>query len=584
MRALPPLFPLFRTLEGYSRGDLRADAVAGFTTSVMLVPQGMAYALLAGLPPIHGVYAALIPAVVYAFIGTSRQLSVGPVALDSLLVAASVSKIAEAGSESYVAAAVLLALLVGAIQVTMGLLRMGFLVNFLSVPVISGFTSAAAVIIALSQAQHLLGVRIGSSPALLDLVREIYLALPNTDHATLGIGILLIAVLFGIRRFAPRVPAALVAVSLGAALMFVFGLSGKVDVVGTVPPGLPGVGLPRAPFELVQNLLPTALMIATIAFTESISVGKAYAKKNKYRVNPDRELIALGLGNAAGSLFGGYPVAGGLSRTAVSAEAGARTTVAGLIAALGVALSLVFFTPLFQHVPKVALAAIVVTAVVGLMDIREVVHLHKVKKVDMALLLLTFTATLSFGILPGIGVGVGASLLWFVMRTSRPHVAVLGRVPGTNLFRSVSRNRGLITYEGVIVVRMDAQFYFGNVDFLRSTLEQLEDRMRAPLRAVVLDFSSINSLDSSAESALGEMVSEYKSRGVALYLAGVKGPVADVLRSSGLWELLGQAGRCLTVHEAVTLINSAPQREGVDGATLPPTSAGVRASSSSARL
>lgn len=584
MVALARLFPLIDALNGYNRAAFRADATAGVTTAVMLIPQGMAYALLAGLPPIHGVYAALVPPIVYGLLGTSRQLSVGPVAMDSLLVAAGVSTIASVGTPAYLTAAILLALMVGAIQVAMGLLRMGFLVNFLSVPVISGFTSAAAVIIGLSQAKHLLGVKLSSSPVVTDLAPELFRVVPETDLRTFGVGGVALGLIFALKRWAPRVPAALAAVVLGALAVVAFGLEGRIDIVGRVPSGLPEFSVPKMDGSLLQKLLPTAVTIALVAFMETISVGSAYAKKNKYRLDADRELIALGLGNGVGAFFGGYPVAGGLSRTAVNATAGARTNLAGLFASGFVGLSLLLFTPLFYYVPKAALAAIILAAVASLLDVREVVHLHKVKRADMSLLLLTFVATLFLGILPGIGVGVGASVLWFVVRTTRPHVALLGRVPGTHLFRNVRRNRGLITYEGVIALRMDAQFYFGNIAFLRETLERLEKEMPEPLSAVVLDFSAINSLDSSAESALSDMLSDYTARGVSLFLAGVKGPVSDVLESSGLLGKLGRAGRCLTVHEAITLIN-APPRSG-PGVTLSvaPPSAGARASGSSARL
>lgn len=576
------IFPLFATLQGYHKKDLRADAVAGVTTAVLLVPQGMAYALLAGLPPIHGVYAALVPAIAYAILGTSRQLSVGPVALDSLLVAAGVGTLATVGSDAYVSAAVLLALLVGTIQVAMGLLKTGFMVNFLSVPVISGFTSAAAIVIGLSQAKFLLGVELQGSSVFIDLLPQLVRAVPEADPTTVLLGALSAVLIVGLKRFASRLPAALIAVVVGAVAVRFFDLSHDVAIVGDVPRGLPSLELPTLNWEMMKGLLPTALTIALVSFTESISVGKAYAKKNRHRIIPDRELVALGFGNAIGSLFGGYPVAGGLSRTAVNVSAGARTPVAALITSAVVGLSLLFFTPWFYFMPKAALAAIILTAVVGLVDLEEVRHLHRVKREDLVLLVITFVATLALGILPGIGIGVSTSIVWFVIRTTRPHVAVLGRVPGTKLFKNIHRNRGLITYEGVIAVRMDAQFYFGNVAFLRSTLERLEDRLKEPLRAVVLDFSAINSVDSSAEAALADMVGDFESRGVKLYLAGVKGPIRDVLESSGLWERLGQAGRCLTVHEAISLID-APARRG-KRVTVPPPSTGARASGSSARL
>jgi SulP family sulfate permease len=541
--------------------------------------------LLAGLPPVVGVYAALVPGIFYALLGTSRQLSVGPVAMDSLLVAASVGAIAEAGTLDYLGAAAVLGLMVGALQALMGLFRMGFLVNFLSMPVVSGFTSAAAIIIGLSQVKHLLGVPLDNSSRLWPLVSQLSRGIAQVQLETAAVGLGAIALLVALKKLRPKWPSALVAVSLGALLVLGFGLEGRVAVVGDVPSGLPHLRMPEVSVGMLQKLLPSAVTIALVSFMESISVSKTYARKFKYQVAPDREFFALGVANLFGAAFQGYPVAGGFSRTAVNAEAGARTPVAALITSAVVGLALLFLTPLFYYMPKAVLAAVIVTAVVGLVDIKEVEHLKRVKKADLVMLLLTFAVTLALGIVQGIAVGVVASLIWMVYKTTRPHLAILGRVPGTRIFRNVARQKGLITYEGVLIVRMDAQFYFGNVAYLREALELAEAKLKSPLRCVVLDASAINQLDSSAETALSDMWEEYRARGVSLVLASVKGPVRDVLQSSGLAERMGMSCRCMTVEEALALVRAVPEsREATSTPSTPPPPAGVQASGGSARL
>lgn len=584
MKKLDRIIPLLGTLRTYKREYLKGDMTAGLTTAVMLVPQGMAYAMLAGLPPMVGLYSALVPPILYAIWGTSRQLSVGPVAMDSLLVAVSVGAIARTGTEEYVSAAVALAFIVGSIQILMGFLRLGFLVNFLSQPVVSGFTSAAALIIGLSQFKHLLGVPIENNSDVLGLVRHIALAVPATRIETLLIGIAAIFGMVILKKVAPRVPSALLAVTAGAMIVYFFRLGGRVAIVGNVPAGLPEFHLPSLNPELILTLLPSGLTIAIVAFMESISVSQTYARKNKYDVVANQEFLALGAANLAGSFFQGYPVTGGFSRTAVNASAGARTQVAALITAALVGFSLIFLTPLFYYLPKTILAAIILIAVVGLIDFTEVQRLKHIKGADFTLLLSTFLATLILGIIQGIALGVFVSLAWLIFKTTRPHIAVLGRVPGTTHFRNVSRYRGLATYRGVLALRMDAQFYFGNIAFLKATLSKLESAMEEELGVVILDASAINNLDSSAESALREILDNYNARGVELYLTGVKGPVRDVLESSGISESLGSRGRHLSVHDAISACRAETNtaREGKP-LSSPPEFRG-RAADASARL
>lgn len=548
--------PLFTSLAGYGRSELRADAVAGLTTSVMLVPQAMAYALLAGLPPIMGLYAALIPPVVYALLGTSRQLSVGPVAMDSLLLAAGVGAIYESGTDQYLAAAVLLAVMVGTLQMLLGLLKMGILVNFLSLPVISGFTSAAAILIGLSQLKHLLGVPLASSPTAWGLMRQVPGHLGAISYPTLLLGALSVGLLVALKKWLPKLPGPLLVVSAATLLVALGGLSPSIGILGDVPSGFPPFALPSFDLHLMSELLPTALSIALVAFMESIAVAKTYASKNKYALSANQELIALGAANAVGGMFAGYPVAGGFSRTAVNAQAGARSQVATLLTSLFVGIALFFLTPAFYFLPKVALSAMIITAVAGLIDSSEVRRLGRIKRSDLVLLGLTFFATLLLGAPSGLGLGVLASLAWLVARSLRPHLAVVGRVPGTTQFRNVLRYKGLVTYEGILIVRMDAQFYFGNVAFLKDSLAELERDMNEPLRALILDASAINAIDSSGEAALRDLIDEHESRDVKFYLAAVKGPVRDVLSQSGLEQRLGSAGRCLSVYEALVQLGA----------------------------
>ncbi len=552
--------PLFDACANYDLKQLRSDLIAGLTTAVLLVPQGMAYALLAGLPPVVGLYASLVPAIAYAFIGTSRQLSVGPVAMDSLLVATGVGAISASGSTAYLEAAVLLALMVGALQILFGVLRLGLVVNFLSRPVMSGFTSAAAILIALSQLKHLLGVPLASTTTAWGVFAQLPAALADFSPLTLVVGMTAVIALVSLEKYLPLVPAPLLVVSLGTLVVGWGGLEGQVAIVGNVPPGLPEFSLPHVDWSRVTRLLPVALSIALVAFMEAIAVSETYAQKHKYSLSANRELVALGSANVLGSLFSGYPVTGGFSRTAVNARGGARTQVAGLVTVLLVGLSLVFLTPLFYYLPKAALSAIIIVAVFGLIDLAEVQRLKKIKRSDLALLGMTFFATLALGAAPGLGVGVLASLGWFVYRTTRPHVAVLGRIPGSTQFRNIKRYRGLVTYQGILIVRLDAQYYFGNVHFLKETLAELETKMPEELKAVVLDASAINAIDSSGEAALRQLDEEYSNRGVKLYLTGVKGPVRDVLRESGLEDSLGKACQCLSVHEALSILDARPHR------------------------
>lgn len=549
---LRPWFPLAQSLSNYDRRHWRGDWTAGLTTAVMLVPQAMGYAVLAGLPPIYGLYSALVPIFLYALLGTSRQLAVGPVAMVSLLVASGVGQFAEAGTGSYIELAILLAGMVGALQLAMGLARVGFLVNFLSHSVIGGFTSAAALIIGLGQLKHLLGIALPRSGSVHVIIGQTMSQLSATHAPTVALAAASVSLLAGLKRWAPRWPRALVLVAATSTVTWALQLQTQgVAILGSVPAGLPDFALPQWNGNLMRDLLPTATTIALVGFMESIAVAKRYARDNRYVVDANQELIALGVANFVGSMFQAAPVTGGFARSAVNAQAGARSGVAGLVTALAVAMALLFLTPLFHYLPQAALAGIIVTAVTNLFAPRELRHLWKVKPSDAGMWVLTFGATLLLGIEEGIVMGVAASLGLLLFRTTRPHIAVLGRLPGTSVYRNIARHPDAQTTEGILLVRLDAQFYFGNISFLQEQLIALERALPGPLKHMVLDASGINQIDASAEAALRDIVLDYQRREIQFTLACVKGPVRDVLEASQWQTLIGSNAFALSVHDAV---------------------------------
>lgn len=552
IKLLGKFFPAMNWLPRYRQEDLPGDISAGLTVAVMLIPQGMAYALLAGLPPITGLYASVIPLVVYALFGASRQLAVGPVAMVSLLVASGIGHLAEPNSAQFVALAAVLALLAGLLQFLMGLARMGFLVNFLSHPVISGFTSAAALIIGFSQLKHLLGINLPRSEQVHTILWNAIRQIQDINLPTFAIGAGSIMVLLLLRRWRPLFPAALLVVALSILTVWFFRLDAHgVAIVGEVPRGLSSPSLPDFSADTVAALLPIAVTISLVGFMESIAVAKSFAAKNRYEVDANQELIGLGLANVAAGLFGGYPVTGGFSRTAVNARAGARSGLASIITAAMIALTLLFLTPLFYFLPNAVLAAIIMAAVFGLIDVKEIRHLYKVKRSDLLLLILAFFATLILGIEEGILLSIVASLVLVIQKTTRPHTAILGQMPGTEIYRNVARYPEVRTFEGVVIFRFDASLYFANIAYLKDRLQEIANHSEAAPRAIIFDAGSVNDIDSSADTALREIVQTLRSRGIDLYFSNLKGPVRDVLKRSGFYDLLGADHFFYCTHDAV---------------------------------
>lgn len=548
---LKKIIPAFDWLANYNKQDLRGDLSAGLVVAIMLVPQGMAYAMLAGLPPVIGLYASTLPLMVYALFGSSRQLAVGPVAMVSLLVLAGVSTLAEPGTEEYVRYVLLLSLMVGVTQFLMGFFRLGFLVNFLSHAVISGFTSAAAIIIGLSQLKHLLGIKLPSTESIFLLLYEAGKNITEIQPITLAIGLGSIFILVFFKKKFPRFPAPLLVVVLSTLVVYFLNLDQKgVSIVGEVPSGIPNFSFPAFSFESIQVLLPIALTISFVGFMESIAVAKSIAAKEKYKVDANQELKGLGLANIVGSFFSAYPVTGGFSRTAVNYQAGARTGLASIITAILILITLLFFTSLFYYLPNSVLAAIVMVAVYGLIDVKEAIHLFKVKKIDGVTLLLTFILTLLLGIEKGILFGAAFSLFVFIWRSAYPHIAELGFIEQENVYRNIRRYPEAVTYPDKLIIRVDASLYFANMSFLE---EELRKKIASnnEIKQVILDFSGVNDMDAIAINLLGELIEEYRKNGIDFAFAGMKGPVKELVQKAGWDKKFGDRMDYLSIQHAL---------------------------------
>ena len=549
-----PSVPALTWISRYRRDWWAGDLTAGLTVGVMLIPQGMAYALLAGLPPIYGLYAATLPLLVYAVLGTSRQLAVGPVAMDSLLTATAVGALATVGTEDYLYLTVLLALMVGAMQLAAGLFRLGFLVDLLSRPIISGFTAAAALIIGLSQLQHLLGVNLGRSTYVHEILYAAAMHLTVIQPLTLFIGVGGILVLVGAKRWWPAVPGPLAVVVLGIGVVYLTGWDAAgIHIVREVPAGLPSLGMPLLDLTDMQALLPTALTIALIGFMEGIAVAKAVnARHPEYTVEPNQELVAIGASNIGSALVGGFPVAGGFSRTAVNDQAGARTGLAAVISAGVIVLTLLFLTPLFYYLPQAVLAAIIVMAIFNLVDLHTPRWVWRYSKPDAISLAVTFVAVLIAGIEIGILAGIAVSILLLMWRTSRPHIAVVGRVGDTEHFRNVNRHQ-VRTCPQVFALRVDESLYFANARYLEDyLLGAVADR--PAVRDVVLICSALNDIDASALESLEDLIHSLQGAGVTLHLAEVKGPVMDRLQRTEFLEHLKPGQVFLSTHQAMVAL------------------------------
>ena len=532
---------------------LRGDVLAGLTLGVILIPQAMAYGILAGVAPVYGLYAALFPLLVYTLLASTPHVSVGPTALASLLCLNGLSDLAEPGSAQYLTYAVVLAGFTGVIQLLFGVLRLGGLVSLLSRPVLSGFVSAAAVLIVASQLRSIFGVAMPRTTYLHDTVYQFVRHLGTLHLPTTLMGLGSLAVLILGRRYLPRLPVMLIWIVVTTLLVYLLRLDRLgIDVVGTVPSGLPAFVLPSLDPATLATLLPVALVLALISFVETLSIGNAFATRHGYyRIRPNRELLALGASKIVGSFFAAIPTSASFSRSAVVEEGGGRGPLTGVVAAVLLAAVLLFFTPLFYYLPLPMLAAIIVFSVGKLFDLQEMKRLATLAPKELAVLLVTFVFTLFTGLQWGIAGGVVLSLAFVFLRAARPHLAELGRIPHTNAFRNLARFPTAETDPALLVVRFDAELYFGNAEYFGDQILALADERGDALRAVILDAHTINDLDTTGLYALEQLFDKLASRDVALYLTGVIGPVRDVLYQSGLMQRMGAESHFLSIQDAI---------------------------------
>ncbi|MBJ7536607.1 SulP family inorganic anion transporter [Marinomonas transparens] len=561
---LNKFLPALIWLKSYNRTDIQNDALASIVFTIMVIPQSLAYAMLAGLPAITGLYASILPSILYSLFGTSRSLAVGPVALTSVMTASAVMPFAVSGTEQYATVAILLAFLSGVFLLVLSLLQLGFLTNLLSHPVISGFISASALLIVIGQLKHLLGTQ-STGDTFVPIVTSLYAHLNAINLPTLILSIAAITSLLLMRRYFSPFLKLIGCSEKGAQL---FGKSGPiivlvlttitvagfsldqlgVNIIGAIPSEIPSLKLESVNMAMLRELLPSAFLISIVGFVGSVSVAQSFAAKRRQDIDPNQELVGLGLANIGSALSGAFPVTGGFSRTVLNTDSGAQSPMTGIISALFILLILLFLTPLFFYLPIAILAAIISISMMQLVNIEDFRHLWRFSKKEAILLLITFSVVMIEGMQTGLIVGVILSLLFFLWHTSHPHIAIVGRVPGTEHFRNVQRFT-VETHPSILTVRIDENLFFANARVLEERLQNLVSQNK-DIKHLVLMCTAVNMIDASALQSLEKITDRLEDSGVKLHLSEVKGPVIDKLKDSDLIKNL--SGKVfLTQHQAI---------------------------------
>ncbi len=551
---------LIKTLKKrgkYGFADARSDLLAGLIVAVMLIPQGMAYALLAGLPPIYGLYAGLTPLLIYPFLGSSKHLSVGPAALMALIIYSGLTPMAEPMTERFIELAITTAFLAGVIQVVLSIIQMGYLVNFLSRPVIRGFTTAAALIIIMSQLRYLLGVQTERSGSTLLNAYQLITHLDGIHWLTTAFGVVSLGFILWVKFSNRKLPASLLMVSLSSIIVYAMAWEFRdMQLIGSVPTGLPHFMLPDLRISTLWQVAPIAAVVCLISFIESLSVAKVIAaKSDSAAISGNRELWALGWSKIISSFFQSFPNTGSFSRTALNAEAGAKTELASIWTAVFTGAGLLFFTSLFYYVPQTVLAAVVIGSVVSLVDIGEARRLLKRDPKDFYVFMLTFGLTVAFGILEGVLAGVILSLIFILYKASRPHYAELGALPDSAIYKSVSRFESAEAQSNCLIFRYDADLFFANAEYFYEKIVQAS-RDKKGLKAIIIDASAIGSVDSTGIAQL-KLLKEAANRAkIKLYFTGLKGPVRDIFERHQVFSWLPRDNFFLNVDLAMSRINN----------------------------
>ncbi len=550
---LKKTFRIFGWLPDYNARKFSGDLTAGLTTGAMFIPQGMAYAVIAGVPPIYGLYAGVIPLLIYPLLGTSKNLSIGPVAIDMLIIAAGVTMLAEPNTDRYITLTILLTMMAGGMQLLMGTMQLGAVFNFFSRPVIAGFTLAAPLIIAFSQINNLLGVELPQTQYIVVLIEELFHAYDQIHPQTVLWGGSAIALLAFMKYIKPMMPASVIILVASIVLAWAVNAgSHGIQLVGDIPMGLPPLSLPEINFNNMRELLPTALTLALVQFMSVASLGQTFAKRNNYIIDPNHELVAIGASNFLGSFFQSIPVSGSFSRSAASEQANVKTPLANIITSSVIIATLLFLTPIFYFLPMPILAAIIIVSALNLIDIAEFKFLYTTKRSEGFIAIFTAVCTLFIGIQEGILLGIIASMIHILYKYSRPSVAELGIIPGTRLFKNLNRNPEAQPINRLLILRVDASFSFINADFFRDYIVEKSRERNEETRFVIIDGSTINTLDTTAIDILKSMISTLKTWDIELYITGLKGPVRDVVDKSGLKDHLGKDHFFRDPHEAVS--------------------------------
>lgn len=546
----------FKELKNYSIRKLGGDLSSAVTVTILLVPQGMAYAMLAGLPPIYGLYAALIPLIVYPIFGSCQQLSIGPVALMSIIVLSGVSLFAEPGSQEYIDLVLMTALLSGIIQIGFSFLRLGVLANFLSQPVMVGFVSAAGVIIAISQIKYLLTLDLPRSASVPEMIIEVGQHISGFNGYSLLLGVAGIIVILLLKRIHKTFPGSLVVVILGSLAIYYMNLNDLgVPIVGELPSGLPSFYAGFWSWSYFVALLPTAFIVSVMCFIGSFSLAKAIAaQRDNYPIYADRELLGLGMAKLVGSFFLAMPSTGSFTRSVVNEEAGAKSGVSSILAAGFVALTLLFFGGLFYYLPEPILAAIVITSVFSLIDVKEARYFFRTDKADFRIFLGTFGLTLVLGIVNGILLGIVFSLLSIIRRAAKPNYAVLGQLPGTASFRNVGRFPEAITAPETLIMRYDQDLFFGNADKFYNTVVT-EMKRKPALKYLIINARAFRNMDSTALRKVHQLVDYCIENKVRIILTELSGPMRDLFFKDGIIKKMGPENLHLSIPDAIDMID-----------------------------
>ena len=559
MKLILSISPLISQLKKYARSDFWKDGLGGITVAIVLIPQAMAYALLAELPAIYGLYACIVPLIVYAVLGTSRYLSIGPVAITAILISSGLSTVVEPSSPDYIELVLFLGFAIGIVQVLMSFFKMGFLVTLISQPVITGFISAAAVIIIVSQLQTLLGIPKSTESSAFDTLITLWNQRSTTDVPTVTLGLISVTFLFLFKRWKPKFPASLVLIVLTSLLMYMaFPTFVSVGVIGHVPSGIAKWQSLHFPdYSTLTALFPTILTMTLIGYIGSVGVAKAMEdQKHDHNVNPNKELLALGISKILGAFFQAMPSSGSYSRSAINMDAGSRSQLASIIAAALVVISLLFLSSFLYFIPKTVLAALIIVSVLGLINYKAAIRLYQIKRKDFYVCVLTFGTTLLFGIENGILFGILLSFFFVQYYSVRPHNAELVNIPGTPYYRNTKRFPEAPTNPEYIIIRFDDQLYFGNTSFFKGTiLSRINSRDQKP-QFLILNMANVHDMDSTGIQTFEDLVKQLRDRNIQLLLTNIIGPVRDIMYRSRLIDKIGKAHFFMELPDAIEYIRN----------------------------